>query len=89
MIANTKKEEFWIYFTNPKNSIPPTHLTPKKLKKLKEDVFNDVYFWEDIMLRHGGAKHTISELKQSNKELYEHLEGNFWGLLSELSLRKK
>jgi hypothetical protein len=81
-ISEDKKHEYWNHFVTDAFTTPrglPTEVTGARLRKIKPKIWNDLDFWQDIILRHGGAKVTPEQMQQLDPEVYDHCLGNFWG----------
>ena len=56
----------------------------KRLEKVKPIVFKDELFWSDILLRHSGDKMSPKEMKEMDKNHYDHCMGNFSGMVYQI-----
>jgi hypothetical protein len=83
--SDFKKNQYWNHFMVMK-SYWPQGFTRNRLNKVKEIIWNDNNFWDDILLRHGAYDKSPSELSD---EIYQHLFGNFAGMLSSIMHEKK
>ncbi|RJR12455.1 hypothetical protein C4588_02135 [Candidatus Parcubacteria bacterium] len=81
-ISEEKKNEFWDYFTSKEmKSYRPYGVTDNCLKKAKPLIWNWNYFWEDVVVRHGGLE---SKPEQMDEETFNHSIGNFYGMVFEI-----
>lgn len=76
-----KKQEYWNHFLTLKSSFWPVGFTSTRLEKIKEKIFQDEDFWDDVVMRHGGEKISPEQMKQQNKPVYDHSMGNMAGML--------
>ncbi len=79
-ISDEKKEEFWTALAAERR---PPRLTETRLRKLKALMWDDGFFWDDVVARHGGLQMSVQELKASDPAVYDHCLGNFHGMLCE------
>lgn len=56
----------------------PPMMTPRRVRILKDDLWEDEGFWGDLLDRHGLRRERLDELEP---EVREHAVGNFWGML--------
>ena len=83
-VLDSKKHEYWNHFIARAYTTArgfPTGVTGPRLRKLKQKLWRDRDFWQDIVLRHGGDKCTPEEMKRDDPENYDHCRGNFWGMI--------
>lgn len=85
IIPKEKKNEYWNHFLELK-TYWPHGFTLKRLEKIKDIVFKDIDFWDDIILRHGAYDTKPLDL---NQHTYQHLFGNFAGMLGEILHKNK
>lgn len=81
IVSTEKKEEVWSHFSKIKPW--PYGVTAKRLEKIKPVVFAWDFFWQDIVLRHGLLDQSPEQLKETEREVYNHCDGNFWGMVYE------
>lgn len=79
IITEVQKTETWAYFESLPKRQRPHGLTDRRLVKAKSLLWNDEFFWMDIVLRHGLDKDSPGELQEKEPQVYDHLVGNFWG----------
>lgn len=90
MVVNIyKKNEFWNHFLA-KEFLKRTYpkITPSKLREVKSNIFSWEFFWEDVVVRHNGLHWTPETMEEKDKTTYDHCQGNFWGMIHEVLLRK-
>jgi hypothetical protein len=62
---NDKKLEYWNYFiTNKKLWVK--HTTIYKLKRFKEQLFENKNLWDNLLLKYGGNNKTPEEMKKDD-----------------------
>lgn len=74
-----KKEmkDIWYDFVMNNKYLWSQKFTIRRLEKVRSKVFlNESIMW-DLLLRHGANKETPEEMKQNDKECYDHCMGNF------------
>ena len=83
-VSNKKKHEYRNHFAQEwavmKMPTAPD-VTGPRLRKIKEEIWQDDFFWSDIVWRHNGDKQTPEQMRESNVETYHHCLGNFWGMI--------
>jgi len=65
-----------------------TGVTGPRLRRIKPYIWRDKAFWFDVALRHGLNQITPEELKLESPSVYEHAQGNFWGMIVEMLYRR-
>lgn len=87
IMRRERKSQYWNYFI--KNKKYWGHgVTIKRLEKIEEFIFNDAFFWQDILDRHNGENRSPEEMKSQDKEIYLHMIGNFAGMIYGVLIRK-
>ena len=87
MTIHESKEIYWKHFLNNKRYWPKG-CTEKRMSKIKEYVFQDERFWDDILLRHKCETYYPEILSRLKPEIYEHMMGNMAGMIMQI-LRNK
>ena len=83
---NNNKMIWWNYFLA--NQEYWTYgLTYSKLKKMKDLIFFYKPLWEDLFQRHNTYQVFPWNMKEWDKENFEHAIGNFSGIITELAYR--
>ena len=86
--TDEKKQEYWDHFLTIKN-FWPYGFTEKRLDKIKDIVWKDEDFWDDILQRHGAFDCSPQSLKDRNPGIYQHCFGNFAGMLTNIMVKNK
>ena len=86
--SEEKKNEYWNHFLSQKQ-FWGFKFTLKKLEKIKSILWDDAYFWEDILFRHNGYTETPEQMKERSKSTYDHCIGNMAGMISEALYKNK
>ena len=79
-VSLEKKQEVWDYAMLMPKKCRPNGVTEIRLRSIKDSIFHDDDFWEDIVWRHGLITRSPIELKGHCEDTYEHCFGNFWGM---------
>jgi len=74
--SEAKKAEYWDHFMLAPPRMPG--LTLRRLEKAKAHLWNDAFFWADIIGRHGGTDCSPLAVAERCASTYEHMESNFW-----------
>jgi len=84
-VADEKKQQIWEHFiaTKPR----PAGVTDRRLARIKPVIWRWVFFWRDVAAAHGLIEQTPAELKAAHPEIYDHAQGNFWGMILEAMVR--
>lgn len=82
-ITEEKRHEYWNHFVAVLYVYRSRHpnITGPRLKKIKPAIWADEDFWFDIIHRHNGMKQTPEQMAYFDAEVYEHCQGNFWGMI--------
>ena len=70
-------KEKWFEYVKANKNYWTNGMTAKKLDKVKDVVFANKDIMFDLLNRHGGSYQTPKEMKENNRELYDHCIGNF------------
>lgn len=87
-----KKNEYWQYFIERYFIFGEGGgygVTGPRLRKIKEIVEDNDDFWQDIILRHGGLDRRPDELREQYPDMFEHCQGNFWGMIYQTLIDKQ
>jgi len=87
MPTEEKKEEYWNHFMANKQ-FWANGMTQKRLEKVKSAMWNNIFFWSDIIDYHGGDTRTPEELKVEHRSTYDHCFGNMSGMIIHTMLKK-
>ena len=83
-VKDGKKHEYWNHFVEKffvmKDPLV-VEITGPRLRKVKPIIWEDEFFWNDIIWRHSGVIKTPEEMEQEDRAVYEHCQGNFWGMI--------
>jgi hypothetical protein len=78
MILEEKKHEVWDHAL----TLPRPHgITQQRLDRIKNIVWTDQQFWQDVIIRHGLDKETPKQLLERDSFTYDHCFGNFWAMI--------
>lgn len=83
-----KKEEYWSWFLN-KKQYWGHGFTKKRLEKAYVLLYDDMDFWDDILIRHGGNTMSPQEMEQLDRHNYEHCMGNMTGMIMQCFVENK
>jgi len=86
-LSEEKKEQYWTHFSEAKKYHPKS-LTDNRLAKIKEIVWADYFFWQDILVRHNGIQMSPEEMERDEPAAYDHCMGNMMGMIMEWLTRK-
>lgn len=78
-----KKNEYWNHFICYIKETKYKLLTFKRLEIAKKGLWNDIHFWDDILLRHNGINQTPEEMKLEKNFSYQHMIGNMIGMITQ------
>jgi hypothetical protein len=84
MIPEQKKAQYWNHFVTRwvVDKVGGAHgMTGPKLRKVKPIIWDDNFFWSDVIARHGGMGMTPEEMQARRPGVYDHCLGNFWGMI--------
>ncbi len=87
MSTEEKKIEYWNYFIANKH-LWGHGMTQKRLEKVKSVMWDNGFFWSDIIECHEGDTRTPEELKAEDESTYDHCFGNMCGMLMHAMLEK-
>jgi len=80
------KQYYWDWFLeNTPKSERPFGMTDKRLEKVRGEIFVDEFFWSDVYHRHGGHN-DLNSFKEENSFVFEHCQGNFFGMIYEVMI---
>jgi len=83
-----RKEVWWEHFLL--NKTYWGHgVTKRRLEKIKDIVFDDKTFWDDILLRHQGATLSPGDMYFRSPHTYDHLMGNMSGMVMQTMVENK
>ena len=81
----SKKNEYWNHWVEyifvSERQGKPHGVTGAKLAKIKSRIWQDDAFWFDILDRHNGIHTTPEQMKISDNATYQHMIGNFSGMV--------
>jgi hypothetical protein len=80
--------DWWIHFVCQRQRHPPL-LTIPRLARIKDVVLADEEFWNDVLIRHGGAGKMPAQLKAEDPDCYNHLLDNMVGMVCQLVLEQR
>lgn len=84
-IPEIKKHEYWDYYTSePFKTYRPRGITDLRLQKIKSVIWGWDYFWDDVVVRHGGLD---VKPTQMDKDTFDHSIGNFYGMMYEAMMK--
>lgn len=88
-----KKCEYWNHFVakyliegNFIYGVRNKKLTAGRLGKIMSVVLSNDLLWRD-MLCHDILVHTPEQLRERDREIYDHCRGNFWGWVADIAAR--
>jgi len=56
-------------------------VTGPRLRKIRAEILFDDYIWQDVILRHNGLDIFPEEMELTDRNIYDHCLGNFWGMV--------
>jgi len=74
------KERYWEHYASHRH-FRPESLTDKRLEKAKAGLWDDMDFWNDVLLRHNGHGQTPEQMKATDRFNYEHCMCNMTGMI--------
>ena len=89
VVTEQKKYEYWNHFMTAGflgYSGKPKQLTAPRLRAIQSVIWNDETFWDDIVSRHSGGNSTPEQMRERWLRVYEHCQGNFWGMLMQTAV---
>ena len=82
-IPQEKCHEYWNHFIAQAfmQGELPNGVTGPRLRKIKDSIMQDDFFWQDTVARHSGLEWTPMQLEAKAPRIYQHCRGNFWGMI--------
>ncbi len=81
--SDNQKTLYWNHFIENKH-FWGNGFTLKRLEKIKQIVWDDSLFWDDILIRHGAQYYKPESLQKHQENMYDHCMGNMTGMLMQL-----
>jgi len=83
-VSDAKQDEVWQHLMQLPASHRPNGVTQARLERIKAQVYQYPFFWQDVVVRHGLLDRTPEQLKAADLAAYEHMLGNAWGMIATL-----
>jgi len=82
-VSMAKRYQYWNHFVARWFIAPGEKrgVTGPRLRRIMPQIMDDEDFWWDVVSRHSGDKMTPEEMAETEPHIYQHCEGNFWGMV--------